>query len=386
MKKRVLQRSLAPQIEKDLGKKMVLVAGPRQCGKTTLAKSLTQSYDYLNYDSFDDRAEILKKNWDRRKTLIILDELHKMPRWKSWLKGIYDTEGNSPSLLVTGSARMNAFRKTGDSLAGRHFYFRLHPLDLKEIFSTNLRITEKEAFDRLMTVGGYPEPFLNADPREYRRWRQSHLDTIVKQDLRDLESVHDIKSVEILIQLLRTRVGSGVSINALATDLQKDHKTIQRWLEILEDLFVIFRLTPYSKNIERAVKKEPKFYFYDTGFVQGDAGQKLENLVACALLKESHYLLDVLGRSYTLHYLKIKGGREIDFAMVPEEKSDRPIMIEVKNSDAEPSNNFKLFEGALRNSLKVQLVQEIKREFTTSTGIEVRKASSWLSDFTIPTT
>lgn len=378
-----LDRTITPQVLKDLQKKMVLIAGPRQCGKTTLSKSLSADFDYFNYDSLDDRSDILQSKWDRKKKLVIFDELHKMPKWKSWLKGIYDKEGHQPQLLITGSARLNTFRKVGDSLAGRHYYFRLHPFDLKEIFASKMKISEQEAFTRLMNVGGYPEPFLSGDLGEYKRWRQSHLDTIIRQDLVDLENVKSLKSVEILVQLLRSKVGSGVSINALAGDLQKDHKTVQRWLEMLEDLFVIFRVTPYSKNISRSILKEPKFYFYDSGLVQGDESQKLENIVACALLKESHYLTDVRGQNYNLHFLKIKGGREIDFVLVPEEKTQQALMMEVKWGDAEASPNFKLFDSAFKNCRKIQLVQDLKRQHTTQQNVEVRQASSWLSDFTI---
>lgn len=373
-----IERNIEKQVQKDLQKKIVLIAGPRQCGKTTLAKRLFSQYDYLNYDNLDDRADILQGKWDRGKKLIIFDELHKMPKWKSWLKGIYDKESKGASLLVTGSARLNTFKKTGDSLAGRHFYFRLHPFDMKELTTAKYQLSEEEMFQRLLTVGGYPEPFLNGDEKEYRRWRQSHMDIILRQDLIDFEQVKDLRSIELLVQMLRTKVGSGISANSLATDLQKDPKTIQRWLGILEDLFVIFKLTPYCKDISRSVKKEPKYYFYDTGFVQGDSCVKLENLIACALLKESHYRTDVEGRPCSLHFLKIKGGREIDFVLIPEDKSETTLMIEAKWSDSDVSPNFKLFSGAFKKLQQIQLVQELKKEYVSSQGIEVRKASTWL--------
>lgn len=378
-----IKRAIAPQIKKDLAKKIVMIAGPRQCGKTTLAKSILDSFDYFNYDSLEDREMLLKKKWDRSKEVVIFDELHKMPKWKSWLKGVYDKEGNDPHLLVTGSARLNTFRKVGDSLAGRYFYFRLHPFDLKEIVQSDLRLSVQETFDRLLSVGGYPEPFLSGKLSDYRRWRSGHLDVILRQDLIDLEAIRDVRSMELLVQLLRSRVGSAISINALATALQKDHKTIQRWLELLEELFVIFRVTPFSKDIARAVKKEPKFYFYDTGFVEGSSAQKLENLVACALLKEAHFQTDVNGRPYALFFLKVKGGREIDFLLQPEAKGEPSYMIEVKDADAEASPNFKLFAPTLKPAKAIQLVRELGREHTTANGIEVRRASQWLSDFEI---
>ena len=378
-----LQRSIQTKIKHDLERKIIILAGPRQCGKTTLAKSLSSKSDYLNFDNLDDRSQILRREWDRKKELIIFDELHKMPKWKSWLKGIYDKEGGSPPLLVTGSAKLDAFKKTGDSLAGRHFYYRLHPFDVKELVQAGHKKNPEDILETLVKVGGYPEPYLEGDRNEYQRWRKGHLDLILRQDLVDYETVRDLQSVQILIELLRSRVGSGISVNALATELQKDHKTIQRWLNILEDLFVIFKITPFSKEISRSLKKEPKYYFYDSGLVDGDNGVKLENVIACSLLKEVHRLIDVEGIELQLNYLKVKGGREIDFLLHSKDKSIRPILIESKYSDADASANFKLFETHFKSPKKIQLVQTLKRNFSTQNQIEVIKASEWLADLSL---
>ncbi|MCB0351238.1 MAG: DUF4143 domain-containing protein, partial [Bdellovibrionales bacterium] len=178
-------------------------------------------------------------------------------------------------------------------------------------------------------------------------------------------------------------VGNCLSINSFAIELQKDHKTIQRWLNILEDLFVIFKVTPYSKDISRSIKKEPKYYFYDSGFVAENDSAKLENVVACALLKESHRLLDAEGVAIRLHYLKVKGGREIDFALIPESKEYRASLIEVKTSDTDVSPNFKLFKQHFKNPKQIQLVQNITRDFTTADNVEVMRASEWLCNFKI---
>lgn len=376
----VLQRSIQNKIRKDLEKKIVIIAGPRQCGKTTLVKNLSSQFDYLNYDSIEDRAHILKREWSRNKDLVIFDELHKMPKWKSWLKGIYDTEGVTPQIVVTGSAKLDTFKKTGDSLAGRHFYYRLHPFDIKELVQAGYKQNPDTILRTLTHVGGYPEPFLLGDKNEYHRWRKGHLDLILKQDLIDYQTVRDLQSIQILIELLRTKVGSGISVNALATDLQKDPKTVQKWLNILEDLFVIFKVTPYSKNIARSLKKEPKYYFYDGGLVDGDDGIKLENLIACSLIKETHRLIDLEGIEMQLHYLKVKGGREIDFLIHSKEKSIRPILIESKFSDSDASPNFKLFETHFKLPRKIQLVQTLKRNFTTQNHVDVINASEWLTE------
>jgi len=207
-----------------------------------LSKMLNPDYLYINYDLAEHRLLLREKSWDRDKSLVIFDELHKMENWKAWLKDIYDVEGMPPALLVTGSARLNAFRKVGDSLAGRHFQFRLHPLDLKEALAFT-DIDKEECFDRLMNIGGFPEPFLKGSQQFYNRWKRSHINMIMREDLLTLSAVRDIQSIETLIELLRARVGSPVSANSLA----------------------------------RALLKEPKYYFYDNAMVQGDKGTRLEN-------------------------------------------------------------------------------------------------------------
>ncbi len=382
--KKTLIRSIQASLSQDLGKKIVLLTGPRQCGKTTLAKAISDSTTYLNYDNLDDRSKIIQRSWNRGVDLVIFDEIHKMPKWKSWIKGIYDAEGIDPKLLVTGSARLDTHRKFGDSLAGRHFYYRLHPFDLKEIVNSSMKITVKKAFDRLISVGGFPEPFLDGSLSFYHKWRQGHADIILKQDLIDYASQQDLRKIEVLIELLRGKVGVGLSINAFASDLDKDPKTVQKWLDILEELFIIFKVRPYSKDISRAVKKEPKYYFYDTGFVRGPLAQKLENLVACALLKEAHYQTDCLGNPMDLFFLKVKGGREIDFLLYPREQDGRPLMIEVKESDPEASPNFKLFHTKeLKNAQKIQLVLNLKKNHKTAAGIEVLQALDWLAEIKI---
>ncbi|MBW1814632.1 MAG: ATP-binding protein [Deltaproteobacteria bacterium] len=376
-----MKRYLEKYILEDLNKKIVLLTGPRQAGKTTLSKMLTSSYDYFNYDNSEDRLRLLEKSWDRSKSLIIFDELHKLKNWKSWIKGIYDTESIPPSLLITGSAKLDTYKKVGDSLAGRFFQFRLHPLDLKEI-NTALKPKNVDAeLEKLLTFGGFPEPFLNANMRFYNRWKKSHLDIIIKQDLIDLENVQQITSIETLIQLLKKQVGSPVSYSSLARDLQCSDKTIKRWLTILENMYVIFRVSPYHRNIARSILKSPKYYFYDTGQVTGDDSAKLENTVACALQKEIHFRLDCYGQERHLYYLRNKDGKEIDFFI--SNNQDSELLLEVKWSDENVSPNFNVFQKYFSKAKMVQIVKELSREKTFYRGVEIRKASTWLSQFSL---
>ena len=374
-----MERYLSTLIAKDSDKKIILLSGPRQSGKTTLTKNLFQKYDYLNYDSSQDRESIAKQQWKRNVDCILFDELHKMPNWKRWLKGIYDTEGNRPRLIVTGSANLETFRKVGDSLAGRYFSYRLHPIDLKEGL-TYWRKDKDEIFRRLMECSGFPEPFLDGSEVYYKRWQKSHLDIMLRQDFLDMYVVRSIKSIEILTDLLKTRVSSSISYVNLANDLQVDPKTIKYWLDLLENIYAIFRVTPYHSNIARSLLKEPKLYFYDIGRVL-NYGAKLENLVACALLKEIHFLEDTHGCKGSLHYLKTKDGVEIDFLVVI---NDKPVLsIEVKVSDEEPSKNFRYFKKFLGDIENVQLVLNLKREFDTSDGIQVRSLVDYLSELNL---
>jgi predicted AAA+ superfamily ATPase len=361
-----MKRYLTKYIQEDLDKKIVLLTGPRQTGKTTLSKMLKTNYDYFNFDNPDNRLALRKKSWDRSKKLVIFDELHKLKNWKSWLKGIYDTEGVPPSILVTGSAKLDTYRKVGDSLAGRFFQFRMHPLDLKEIDTFLEPENLEDELDKLLLLGGFPEPFLNGTIRFYKRWKKSHLDIILKQDLIELENIQQIIQIETLIQLLRDRVGSPVSYSSLARDIECSDKTVKRWLTILENMYVLFKVPPFHKNIARAIQKAPKFYFYDTGQVIGDSGTKLENTVACALQKEIHFREDCFGETKKLYYLKNKDKKEIDFCITTEETPS--LMVEVKWKDENLSPNFKIFNHIFPQVKMIQVTKELKREKSFPNG------------------
>lgn len=368
-----MKRYLEEKIKKDLGKKIILISGPRQSGKTTLSKMINADFDYLDFDYAEHRLIINEKGWDRKKSLLIFDEIHKKENWKSFLKGIYDVEGLKPPIIVTGSARLDTIRKTGDSLAGRYFHFRLHPFDIKELkdFESPEIILEK-----LKRFGGFPEPFLESSDSFYKRWRRSHIDIILRQDLIDLEPVRSIKQIETLIELLKKRVGSPISYSSLAEDIECSPKSIKSWLQILENLYIVFPVRPYHKNIGRAILKEPKYYFYDTGLIENSNGAQIENIVACALLKELHFLEDVYGLETSINYIRNKQGKEIDFFIKVE---DRQFLIEVKSTDDSLSSNFKVFEKYLPEARKTQLVDEIRKEKTYPDKTEIRKLSSWLA-------
>jgi hypothetical protein len=354
-----MRRYLEKHILEDLREKIIFLSGPRQVGKTTLSKQLIPSHAYLNYDSKADRKLIEAEEWTRDVQLIIFDELHKMRKWKSWIKGIYDTEGIPPSLLVTGSARLETYKKGGDSLAGRYFSYRLHPLTVKEI-CVYLKEEPGDALDKLIELGGFPEPYLKNNKSYAKRWRRTHIDTIIREDLLDLEKVRDIKSIEILIDLLRSRVGSTTSYSSLANDLQVSVHTVKHWLQILENLYVVFPVRPYHQNIARSILKESKYFFYDTGAVEGDLGARIENAVACALLRELHFIEDTTGSRVALHYLRDKEKHEVDFLTVIDKIPAQ--MIEVKTGDDNFSPSLFRFHNLLKEAAPIQIVYNLKNK------------------------
>lgn len=374
-----MKRYVENALYSDLKEKIVLLSGPRQVGKTTLAKNLNLTKAYLNFDSVQDRALIRNEEWSRDVDVVIFDEIHKMKNWKSRIKGIYDTEGVPPALLVTGSARLETYKKSGDSLAGRFFSYRLHPFTVKEVCAY-MEMDAGEALNRIMLLGGFPEPFLKNSERFAKRWRKSHLTTIVREDLLDLEKVREIKSIELLIDLLRTRVGSSVSYSSLANELQVSAPTVKHWLAILESLYLIFAVKPYHKNIARSILKEAKYYFYDTGAVVGDSGAKLENLAACAFIRELHLLEDMSGSRIALHYLRDKEKREVDFLLLADE---RPLyLVEVKVGDDAFSSNLFRYHAYFPRAKAVQMVRNLRKP-KMKNEVRMIAAAEFLKDFSL---
>ena len=355
-------RYIAPKILNDLSRKMVFVGGPRQVGKTTLARAILSSNyvsgRYLNWDYDEDRQDILHKQWSADQELLIFDELHKYPHWKTWIKGIYDVSHESHKFLITGSARLDVYRRGGDSLMGRYHYWRLHPFTLDEIPPG---ISRKEAYQRLMTVGGFPEPFLDGDERTARRWRRERFDRVLREDIRDLEPVRNIQLLGMFLDLLRHRVGGLITISNLAGDLQISPKTAKAWLEILEKMYLVFSVRPYTRSLPRAVLKPPKVYFFDNGDVIGDEGSRFENLIATSLLKRLHYLEDRDGYRYELRYIRDKEGREVDFVIVKEGNIEE--LIEAKYSEETISKSLIYYAERLKPPKATQIVARLRRPF-----------------------
>jgi uncharacterized protein len=377
-----MQRLITDFLKTALRRKIVLLSGPRQVGKTTLAKSLSTSPAYYNYDLEAHRLMLRKMEWVRSSPLVIFDELHKMKSWKRWLKGIYDTEGVTTPLLVTGSARLDVAKKMGDSLAGRYLQFRLHPLCVKELLSDNPSLSSQLVMQDLLRFGGFPEPFLAKDPVIHGQWQATHLDIILRQDMLDTESLRDVIGIETLIELISSRVGSLVTYESLARDLERSASTIKRWLEVLENLYVLFSLRPYSNKIARSLRQARKYYLFDVSRVTNGEGAKFENLVALALKKECDRLQDCLGQKISLQFLHTKDDREVDFIL---KKAERTTLVECKLSDDSFSTDLKHFSQFFpKNSLSVfQVVANLKEEREVFQGPKMARAHSWLAKLPI---
>jgi predicted AAA+ superfamily ATPase len=372
-----MKRYLDDWVLKDLSTKMVVLTGPRQVGKTTLARQLMPLFanaQYLNWDVLPDRGVLQRQSWNPRAQLLVMDEIHKMHNWKGWLKGVFDGRSSEQSLLVTGSARMETFRQGGDSLAGRYFAFRLHPFSVREWCELK-QVEPADALDHLLERGGFPEPCLAGDAVQADRWRSQYFNDLIREDVLEFSRLQEINTMRLFVELLRDRVGSPLSLASIARDLAVAPATLKRYLDILQALYIVFTVHPWHRNIARAILQSPKVYFFDTGLVRGDQGIRLENALAGMLLKHVHFLQDSAGVASGLHYIRTKDGTEVDFALSQDDKLTR--MIECKWGDTKPHRGLKRFVEQFPDAEAVQLVYGLRQEEFRN-GIQITDASQWL--------
>ncbi len=367
-----LTRYIAPQVRADLQRKMVFLAGPRQVGKTTLARRLPGAdKGYLNWDVAADRERILRGELPPTR-LWVLDEIHKYRRWRNYLKGLYDGRPNGQRILVTGSGRLDLYRFGGDSLQGRYHLLRLHPLSVAEVGKGR-----HDALPQLLRLGGFPEPFLSGSESGARRWSRDYRTRLVQEDIASLERIQDLGHLELLMLRLPGLVGAPLSINALREDLQVSHKAVAAWLNALERLYAIFRLAPLGGPRIRAVTKAQKHYQLDWSLVS-DEPQRFENLVACHLLKWVHYQQDVAGLDLELRYFRDTDGREVDFVIT---EAGKPIrLVECKWSDADVDPGLRYLRAKYPGAEAWQLHATGKKDYQTPEGIRVTAASTLLGE------
>jgi predicted AAA+ superfamily ATPase len=333
-------------------RQMVFLAGPRQVGKTTICRDFLKPDVYYLWDRPDDRriitqgptkvAEHAELDALRRANpLVVFDEIHKYGRWKRFLKGFFDTYGDQVRIIVTGSARLDVYKKGGDSLMGRYFLYRIHPLSVGELLRT--QISEREIhppkrigdsrWEALVTYGGFPEPFVKANRRFANRWNRLRTQQLFRQDIRDLTRVQELDQMEMLAEVLRHQSGRLVSYTALADQVNVSVDTVRRWIPLLESFYYCFRIRPWFRNVPKSLRKEPKLFLNDWSSVD-DPGRRAETFVACHLLKAVRWWQDMGLGDYGLHYLRDKAKREVDFLV---SRNNRPwFLVEVKSSGRRP--------------------------------------------------
>lgn len=358
-----LPRYLAGQVKDDLREKMVFLAGPRQVGKTTLARALLKDPEgYLNWDIRRDRNLILREEWPRV-PILALDEIHKFRKWRNLLKGLFDEYRGKMRILVTGSAKLDYYRFGGDSLQGRYHLLRLHPLSVAE-----LGLRTRSDFEALLTLGGFPEPYYSGSETKARRWSQEYRSRLLEEDLAGLEAIHDVGTLERMMIRLPDLVGSPLSLNALREDLQINHHTAARWALVLERLYAVFRLPPLGAPAIRAVKKEQKHYHLDWTLPPSDA-QRFENMVAVHLKKWVDFEVDTKGRALDLRYFRDVQGREVDFVIVENRQAAR--FIECKWSDQEIQPALSYARARFPNAECWQISAVGTKDFQSRDGIRV---------------
>jgi predicted AAA+ superfamily ATPase len=365
-----MDRYLSSQVKRDLSKKMVFLGGPRQVGKTTLAKSLAGNLTgYLNWDIADHREKILRREIPSA-DILIFDEIHKYRSWRNYLKGLYDLSGKDRKILVTGSARLDLYRFGGDSLQGRYHYLRLHPLSAAE-----LKMERQEQLTSLLELGGFPEPFLGGSQIEAKRWSREYRTRLIREDVVSLERIQDLGTLELLMLRLPELVGSPLSLNALREDLQVSHKTLASWVGVLERMYVIFRLSPIGAPRIRAVKKEQKHYHFDWSLVP-EMPKRFENMVASHLLKWVHFEQDTKGRDVELSYFRDIDGREVDFVVTEDRRPVR--LVECKWGDDEVGRPLRYLKKKFPRAEAWQIHAAGKKDYETEEGIRVAPALTLL--------
>ena len=357
--KRLYEPMMRMHLEED--RQMIMLTGPRQVGKTTTARQAADDHRYMTWDRQSDRMAITKGadavaqllNLTTVMTVrpaVIFDEIHKYAKWKTFLKGFFDVYGERARTIVTGSARLGFFRRGGDSLMGRYFLYRMHPLSVAELARPDVAETEirppiktsHEVLAQLLAFGGFPEPFMRNSTRFYNRWRRLRAEQLFHEDLRDLTHTHEVGQVEVLAELIARQVGQLANYSSLAADANIAVDTVRRWIATLESLFYCYRVRPWFRNVPKSLRKQPKVFLWDWSLV-ADEGARCENLVSSHLLKAVHGWTDLGLGEYDLYYLRDKAKREVDFLVT---RDGKPwFIVEVKSAAKRDLNpNLEYFQ------------------------------------------
>jgi len=370
------------------GRQMRFIAGPRQSGKTTLARiklktAGSQKLYYLwDLRSVRNRYKanelfFTSDSPPRKETKqwVCFDEIHKINGWKNILKGIFDATQENYQFIVTGSSKLDIFRKAGDSLSGRYFTFQLFPLTLKEAIGrpqieksecanpfdfilTQINRQAKngqKALEQLLAYSGFPEPFLASKTEFQKKWARDYLDRVITEDIGLLTRIADREKLHDLYQLLPEMIGSPVSENSLAAHLESNPVTIKNYLRKLQDFYLAFKVIPYSRNIKRALLKAAKWYLYDWTRIKNPY-KRFENYIAVELNSRVSAWQDITGTEFNLAYIRDKNKQETDFVILKEREPW--LMVEVKYSDMPIENHHLAVSNVLGGIPVVQVCFE----------------------------
>jgi predicted AAA+ superfamily ATPase len=357
-------------------RQMAFLSGPRQVGKTEVARRLADVY--LNFDDLGDRAVILRgaaavaarAELERprgRMPIVALDEIHKFQRWKAFLKGFFDSYGSQCGILATGSARMDIFKKGGDSLLGRYFLYRQHPFSVGEILRPEpptepireSKPVDEAAWEALWRFGGFPEPMVRQSATFLRKWQTTRMDLLLREDVRDLTRVQELRGIETIGHLLASRSGGQLIFSNLATEVGVSVDTVRRWVTILSELYVGFELRPWFRNVAKALRKEPKWYLRDWSGIT-DPGARAETFAACHLLKAVETWTDLGLGAFELRYMRDKIKREVDFLIV---RDGEPwVLIEIKSTRETLSPHLFHFQKQTGAKHAFQAVMDLPHE------------------------
>lgn len=404
MIKRTLYINLWQELSSE--KQMVFLSGPRQVGKTTLANEIASGFKnklYFSWDIIEHKKKLIQnpaffENIDRvdeSTPLIVFDEIHKYKQWKNYLKSVYDQFATDYKFLVSGSGRLDLYQKGGDSLAGRYFQFHLFPFTVAELsgrkrsindflkspinnFDLNKPDITRDIWQTLLNYGGFPEPFVKGKKSFFTKWSANYTSQIVREDIRSISDIKNVDNIEFLFSLLPSKVGSPLSVNNLVADLQVSYGSVKEWLKLLEIFYLIFRITPWTKKISRAILKEKKLYLFNYPEIQ-DMSFRFENMVAIELLRAVYNWNEYGYGRFSLHYIRNKEKEEVDFVIA---KDNNPVLlVETKNSEETISKHLINFQKRL-NVPVIQLVNKenifryIKNE---KNKILIITAHRWLS-------
>ena len=383
---------------------MIFIAGPRQAGKTTLTQILAEDFTnslYFNWDILEEKRKLIENpsfyeevnRKDNSVPLIIFDELHKYSNWKNYLKSVYDRDKDNYKIIVSGSGRLNMYQKGGDSLAGRYFIFYLWPLTLAELAGNNLSFEQFTSnfieihtcanktqliWNNLSQFSGFPDPYLNGTDPFYQIWSNTYKKQLLREDIRDLASLRSFEDVEVLFSLLPSKISSPLSMASLARDIRVSFDSVRSWIEVFENFFMVFRISPWSQKISRAITKEKKLYLFDYASIESPSA-KFENMVALELFRAISNWNDLGLGNFSLHYLRNREKEEVDFLLL---NNNNPILlIETKLSDDNAAKSLKKFQKVL-NIPAVQLVNKSDICKIVSNGnlkIMIISADHWLS-------